>query len=114
MSPVAKIAIGLVCFLGFILATLLFFYAGNPWIEEREIPIFGSRFLDSTLFGLAGLFCVFVNIRLMQGKAWAWWTALAASVLILHLEFLSSSPLFTLATILLDQKADLDWALPSS
>ena len=83
MPPVARIAIGVVCFFGLALAALLFFYAGSPWIEQREIPFFGSRFFDSALFGVAGLFCVFVDIRLLQGKAWAWWTTLAASTLTL-------------------------------
>jgi hypothetical protein len=55
----------------------VFFSAGSPWIEQPEIPFL----FDSTLC-LAGLFCVFVNIRL-QGKAWAWWTTLAAIALTL-------------------------------
>jgi len=83
MPPVARIAIGALSFFGFTLAALLFFYAGNPWIERGEIPFSGSRFFDSASFGMAGLLCVFVNVRLVQGKAWAWWTALAVSVLML-------------------------------
>jgi hypothetical protein len=80
-----RIALGVVCFFGLTFATLLLFYAGSPWIEQRAIPFFGSRFYDSVLFGIAGLFCVYVNIRLIQGKAWAWWTALTANVLTLAL-----------------------------
>jgi hypothetical protein len=82
MHLFAKVAIGVVCFLGLLLAALLFFYAKSLWIEQREI-YFGSRFFNSAVSGMAGLFCVFVSMRLMQGKAWAWWTALAGSVLAL-------------------------------
>ena len=83
-----RIALGVVCFFGLTFAALLLFYAGSPWIEQRAIPFFGSRFYDSVLFGIAGLFFVYVNIRLIQGKAWAWWTALTANVLTLALAVL--------------------------
>jgi len=81
----ARIAIGAVCFFGLALAAVLLLYAGSPWVEQRAIPFFGSRFYDSSLFGIAGLFTVFVSVRLLQGKAWAWRAALAASVLMLAL-----------------------------
>jgi hypothetical protein len=85
MTVVAKIAIGVVRSLGFALAVLLFFYAASPWTEQGVIPVFGSRFFDSALFGIAGVICVFVNIRLAQGRAWAWWTAVSLSLLTLVL-----------------------------
>jgi hypothetical protein len=85
MPTTTRIALGVVCFWGLALAALLLFYAGNPWIDKREIPFFGSRFYDSAVFGLAGLSCVSINLRLMQGKAWAWWTVFAASMLTLAL-----------------------------
>ena len=81
----AKVALGVVCFFGVILSVLFFFYAAGPWIEHRAIPIFGVRIYDSVLFGVAGLFCAFVNLRLIQGRTWAWWTAFAASLLALAL-----------------------------
>jgi hypothetical protein len=81
----AKIAIGIVCFWGVALAALLFFYAASPWIEHEAIPSFHSRFADTLLFGTAGLICLFVITRLIQGRRWAWWTALAVSTAILAL-----------------------------
>jgi hypothetical protein len=85
MSAVAKIAIGVVCFFGFTLAALLFFYAVNPWIEQAEIPVFRSRVYDAGLFGVTGLLCLFVTIRLIQGRTWAWWSTFAVSLLTLGL-----------------------------
>jgi hypothetical protein len=83
MSVGAKIAIGIVCFFGFALAASFFIYAVNPWIDQHEIPFLGSRTYDSLLFGAAGLLCAYVSIRLIHGRTWAWWTALAASILTL-------------------------------
>jgi hypothetical protein len=81
----AKISIGIVAILGTALAALFFFYAVGPWTEARAIPMFGSRIYDTVLFGAAGLLCIFVNLRLIQCKLWAWWTALWASILALGL-----------------------------
>ena len=80
-----KIAIGIVCCWGFALAGMLFFYAAGPWIEHRVIPSFHSRVADTLLFGAAGLICLFVITRLIQGRRWAWWTAFAVSTIILAL-----------------------------
>jgi hypothetical protein len=80
-----RIALGIVCCCGFALAALLFFYAVSPWIDRKEIPVFGSGALDALLFGMAGLICSFVTMRLIQGRRWAWWTALTVSVLALGL-----------------------------
>lgn len=80
-----RVAVGIVCCWGFAFAALLFFYALSPWIDHKEIPVFGSRLLDTVLFGAAGLICVFVIARLIQGKRWAWWAAFAVSTLILAL-----------------------------
>jgi hypothetical protein len=80
-----RIALGVVCFLGLSFAALLLLYAVSPWIEQRAFPVSGSQSHDSVLFGIAGLSCVYVNIRLIQGKAWAWWTTLSVNVLILVL-----------------------------
>lgn len=83
MSAIAKVAVGVVCLFGFAFAALLFFGAVNPWIDQHEIPFFGSRVCDSALLGVAGLLCVYVSIRLIQAKTWAWWSALVVSVLTL-------------------------------
>jgi hypothetical protein len=64
----ARIAVGIVCCWGLAFATLLFFYAVNPWIDHKEIPVFGSRASDAALFGAAGLMCVFVIRRFIQGR----------------------------------------------
>ena len=42
-----KVAVGIVCCWGFAFAALLFFYALSPWVDHREIPVFGSRSLDT-------------------------------------------------------------------
>ena len=55
------------------------FAAVNPWVDHHEIPFLGSRFYDSALFGVAGFLCVFVIVRLIQGKLWAWWIAFAVA-----------------------------------
>jgi hypothetical protein len=78
-----RVAVGIVCCWGFVFAALLFFYAIGPWTDHRAIPLFGSRLLDTMLFGAAGLICVFVIARLIQGRRWAWWTAFAVSILML-------------------------------
>ena len=80
MARVVRVAIGVVCLFGFTLAALFFFAAVNPWIDQHEIPFLGSRFYDSTLFGVAAFLCVFVGVRLVQGKLWAWWIAFAVSL----------------------------------
>ncbi len=85
MSFAFRIAVGVICLFSFTLALLFFFYAVNPWIEKAEIPFTGSRVNDSVLFGLTALLCVFVSIRLIQRRIWAWWTAFAVSVLTLVL-----------------------------
>ena len=85
MSAAVRIAIGVVCFFGFTLAALLFLYAISPWIDYAEIPFFGSRVCDSALFGVAGLLAAFASVHLIQGKTWAYWTALAVSVITLGL-----------------------------
>ncbi len=85
MSMLAKIAVGVVAAIGIALTVLFFFYAIVLWTEARAIPMFGSKIYDSAVFGAAGLLCIFVNLRLIQGRVWAWWTTLAASILALAL-----------------------------
>lgn len=80
-----RVAVGIVCCWGFSLAALLFFYAAGPWIDHGEIPVFHSRPLDTLLFGAAGLICILVIAKLVQGRRWAWWTAFAMSTVILGL-----------------------------
>ena len=80
-----RVAVGIVCCWGFALTALLFFYAVNPWIDHRVIPVFHSLSSNTVLFGAAGLICLFVFARLIQGRRWAWWTAFAVSILILGL-----------------------------
>jgi hypothetical protein len=85
MSAVVKIAVGVVCFFGFGLASLLLMYAVSPWIDRAVIPFFGSRVYDTVLFGVTGALSALTSIRLIQGKMWAWWAALAVSGIILGL-----------------------------
>lgn len=80
MPAVVRIAIGVVCLFGFTLAALLFFYAANPWMERVEVPLLDSRIYDTAVFSVIGLLCVFVSIRLIQGRTWAWWTAFIVSL----------------------------------
>jgi hypothetical protein len=63
-----RVAVGIVCCWGFAFAALLFFYAVAPWTDHRAIAFFGSRPLDTVLFGTAGLISVFVIARLIQGQ----------------------------------------------
>ena len=81
----ARAAVGIVGFWGFALTALLLFYAASPWIDHRAIPVFRSRVLDTVLFGVVGLICLFVIARLIQARRWAWWTAFAVSTVILGL-----------------------------
>jgi uncharacterized protein YacL len=80
-----RVAVGVVCCWGFAFAALLFFYAIAPWTDHRAIAFFRSRPLDTMLFDTAGVICVFVIARLIQGRRWAWWTAFAVSILMLGL-----------------------------
>ena len=75
-----QINIVVVSSLGLLLATLLFFYAAAPWMEHGVIPFSGSRLGDTSIFGVIGLFCIFVGIQLFRSKRWAWWVAFVASV----------------------------------
>jgi hypothetical protein len=84
-SVAGKLAVGIVCFWGVAFAALLFFYAVNPRIDHKEIPVFGSRLSDTALFGAAGLVCVFVILRFIQGRRWAWWTVFVTNTMILGL-----------------------------
>lgn len=81
----ARIAVGIVAAIGIALAVLFFFYAVDPWTEAQVIPMFGSKIYDSVLFGAAGFLCIFVNLRLIQGRVWAWWTTFGAGILVLGL-----------------------------
>jgi hypothetical protein len=85
MSVADKIAVGVVGCCGFVFSALLLLYAASPWLDHKEIPVFGARALDTALFGVAGLIFVFVTIRLLQGRRWAWRTAFAVSILTLGL-----------------------------
>jgi hypothetical protein len=84
-SVAGKLAVGIVCCWGVAFAALMFFYAVNPWIDHKEIPVFGSRSSDTALFGAAGLVCVFVILRFIQGRRWAWLTVFVANTMILGL-----------------------------
>ena len=81
----AKISIEIVAIIGMTLGALFLFQAVGPWIEAQTIPMFGSRIYDTALFGAAGLLWVFITLRLIQGKVWAWWTTLWANILALGL-----------------------------
>jgi hypothetical protein len=74
-----------VSFFGFMLCALLIFYAVSPWSDHKEIPFFGSRFRDTALFLILGLFSLSVTVELLRGKRWAWWSTLVVSVLTLSL-----------------------------
>jgi hypothetical protein len=60
--------------------------AVSAWTDQQVIPVLGSRFHDMMLFGGAAVFCLFVGVRLVQGRVW--WTAVAASVLVFALGLL--------------------------
>jgi uncharacterized membrane protein YbjE (DUF340 family) len=81
MAAVVRVAIVVVYLFGFAFAALLLFAAVNPWVDQHEIPFLGSRFYDGAVFGAASLLCVFVVVRLIQGKLWAWWTSFAAGLI---------------------------------
>ena len=67
-SVAGKLAVGIVCCWGVAFAALIFFYAVNPWIDHKEIPVFGSRSSDTALFGAPGLVCVFFDpVGLVDG-----------------------------------------------
>lgn len=81
----ARIVVGVVSAFGLAVAATLFLYAVSPWADHQEIPFFGSRIVDIISFGVMGLLCVFVSIRLSQGRAWAWWTVLTANLVLMGL-----------------------------
>jgi len=83
MSVAGRFAIGVVSCCGFAFAALLFVYAVSPWVDQKQIPFFGTPASDTVLFGTAGAFCALVNIRLLQRRRWAWWTAFSVSLLTL-------------------------------
>lgn len=89
MSKLARIAVRIVSIIGLGPAALFFFYAVGPWTEARAIPMFGSRIYDTVLFGAAGLLCIFVVLRLIQSRVWAWWITFVASILVLGLGIFS-------------------------
>jgi len=78
-------AVGVVSLLGFSLTALLLFYALSPWIDRKARPFFGSHTLDTALFGISALASGLASVRFLQGRRWAWWTALVISSLTLTL-----------------------------
>ncbi len=82
---VSQISIGVVSCFGFTLGALLFFYAVSPWTDHKVIPFFGSRVWDTAIFGVVGLFCVFVTMQLLRSKCSAWWFAFAVATITLGL-----------------------------
>ena len=80
-----RIEIAVVSFFGLTLCTLFIFYAVSPWSDHNEIPFFGSRFRDTALFSILGLSSLCITIQLLRGRWWAWWSALAVSVLTLSM-----------------------------
>jgi hypothetical protein len=80
-----RVGTAVVSFFGFMLCALFIFYAVPPWLEHNEIPFFGLRFRDTALFSILGLSSLSVTVQLLRGKRWAWWCALAVSVLTLSL-----------------------------
>jgi hypothetical protein len=82
---VSQISISIVSCFGVTLGALLFFYAVSPWTDHKVIPLFGSRLSDTAIFGVIGLFCVFVTIQLLRSKRWAWWFAFVIAAITLGL-----------------------------
>jgi hypothetical protein len=78
-----RIGIALASIFGFAFCGLLILYAVSPWLDQKEIPFFGSRFFDTAIFSTFGLASLFCNLQLLRGKSWAWWSALVVSALIL-------------------------------
>ena len=82
---VSQISMAVVSCFGFTLGALLFFYAVSPWTDHKVIPFFGSGVCDTAIFGVIGLFCIFVTIQLLRSKCWAWWFAFAVATITLAL-----------------------------
>ena len=77
----AGILVGLVSLFGFAFAAILFFYSISPYVDRRVIPFSHSAIKDTLIFGSAGVCCLFVSIKLIAGRRWAWWTTVVFSAL---------------------------------
>src|SRR6266481_2857535 len=80
-----RLGTAVVSVFGFMLSALFIFYAVSPWSDHNEIPFLGSRFRDTALFSILSLSSLSVTVQLLRGRCWAWWSALAVSVLTLCL-----------------------------
>ena len=85
LTVVEKLAVGVVCLFGLLLSALLIFYATSPWLDHLQIPFFGSRSRDSTLFAACAALSLYVTISLALRRRWAWWVALMAALATLGL-----------------------------
>jgi hypothetical protein len=83
MSLKARILVGFVGAVGTLLAAILFFYAASPYVERGVVPFFHSAPLEALIFGTAGIACLFVSIRLIAGRRWAWWATALINTLVL-------------------------------
>src|ERR1700724_1301382 len=83
MSLKARILVGFVGTIGTLLAAILFFYAASPYVERGVVPFFHSAPLEALICGTAGIACLFVSIRLIAGRRWAWWATALISTLVL-------------------------------
>src|SRR5579862_6067997 len=81
MSKGARVAVGVVSLFGFALAAVLLMYAVVPWLDRSVRPFSASRLHDTVGFGITGLLSIFATIRFIQGKRWAWWSAVAVATI---------------------------------
>jgi hypothetical protein len=75
-KAMSLVGITVVCIVSSALSALFLMYAFSPWIDHNEIPFFGSRLRDTTVFSILGASGISVTVGLARGKRWALWSAL--------------------------------------
>jgi hypothetical protein len=81
LSRIVNTSVALISFFGFALAALLWLYAVMAWIGNRSYTGVYPRFGAPMLLTSLAVGCFLTTIRLIQGRKWAWWGAIAATVL---------------------------------
>jgi hypothetical protein len=80
-----RVAVTVVALFGFLLAGVFAVYAATPWMVYAQ-PVTHSHIGDCVLYSVLTVTAFSASIGLFKRKVWAWWIALAGSLLMLAMD----------------------------